>query len=98
MRANAETSGPGRLASPRAYHRGSPQRASEATPGEDTMTTKQYLAALKSLGLTPSGKATSEALGLSLRQCQRIAAGEAAVPGPLGKLLQAYLRHGLPEP
>ncbi len=50
------------------------------------MTTHQYLAALKKLGLTPAGKATAEALGLSLRQCQRIAAG-ARVPEPVAKLL-----------
>lgn len=50
------------------------------------MTTKQYLAALKKLGLTPAGKATAETLGLSLRQCQRIAAGS-PIPGPLEKLI-----------
>jgi hypothetical protein len=33
------------------------------------MTTKQYLAALKQLGLTTAGQATAAALGLSLRQC-----------------------------
>lgn len=52
------------------------------------MTTKQYLAALNSLGLTPSGRQTADVLGLSLRQVQRIGAGESAVPGPLGKLLR----------
>lgn len=66
------------------------------TTGNHTMTTKQYLAALKSLGLKPSGKATAEILGLSLRQCQRIAAGESAVPGPLAKLLHEYLRRRPP--
>jgi hypothetical protein len=59
------------------------------------MTTKHYLAALRSLGLTPSGKATAAALGLSLRQCQRIAAGVAEVPEPVAKLIAAYQRHGL---
>ena len=54
------------------------------------MTTKQYLAALRRLDLTPAGKATAEALGLSLRQCQRIAAG-APVPGPVAKLLALLL-------
>jgi hypothetical protein len=61
------------------------------------MTTKQYLAALKLLGLTPSGRATAQALGLSLRQCQRIAAGESEVPGSVAKLIEAYQRHGLPQ-
>jgi hypothetical protein len=56
------------------------------------MTSKQYLAALHKLGLSPSGKATAEALGLSLRQCQRIAAGESAVPEPVAKLLRVMIR------
>lgn len=60
------------------------------------MTARQYLAALKSLGLTPSGKATADVLGLSLRQCQRFAAGDSEVPGSVAKLLEAYQRHGLP--
>lgn len=56
------------------------------------MTTKQYLAALKTLGLTTSGNATAQALGLSLRQCQRIAAG-APVPEPVAILLRLLLKH-----
>jgi hypothetical protein len=56
------------------------------------MTTAQYLASIKRLGLTPAGKATAAALGLSLRQCQRIASGVSAVPGPLAKLLRVALR------
>lgn len=60
------------------------------------MTNNQYLAALKKLGLTPSGKTTAAALGLSLRQCQRIAAGQ-PVPKTLAKLLAMYLRYGLPR-
>lgn len=65
------------------------------TRGTATMTTNQYLAALKKLGLTPSGKDTARALGLSLRQCQRIAAG-APIPDTLAKLLRMYLDHGRP--
>jgi hypothetical protein len=61
------------------------------------MTTKQYLAALKKLELTPAGKATASALGLSLRQCQRIAAGDVPVPGPVEKLLTLYLKHGIDD-
>jgi hypothetical protein len=61
------------------------------------MTTKQYLAALKKLRLTPSGKATAQAFGLTVRQCQRIASGEAEVSPMLSKLIGAYLEHGLPE-
>lgn len=61
------------------------------------MTNRQYLAALKRLNLTPSGKATAAALGLSLRQCQRIGAGQAPVPQTLALLLGMYLDHGRPE-
>lgn len=61
------------------------------------MTTKQYLDALKKLRLTPSSRETAETLGLSVRQCQRIAAGETAVSETLAKLLAAYLEHGIPE-
>lgn len=58
---------------------------------ESNMTTAQYLAALKKLDLSPSGKQTAEALGLSLRQCQRIASGDSAVPGPVDRLLRLML-------
>lgn len=61
------------------------------------MTTKQYLAALKKLRLTPSGKATGAALGLTVRQCQRYAAGDQAIPPTVALLLRMYLRHGIPE-
>ena len=55
------------------------------------MTRTQYLAALKQLGLTPAGKATAEALGLSVRQCQRLAADQAGIPGPVERLLRLLL-------
>jgi hypothetical protein len=57
------------------------------------MTTKQYLAALKKLKLLPHSKFTAAALGLSRRQCQRLAAGH-AVPQPVALLLAEYLEHG----
>lgn len=60
-----------------------------------TMTNKQYLDALKKLGLTPAGKPTAKALGLSIRQIQRIKAGQ-DVPETVAKLLRMYLKHGLP--
>lgn len=60
------------------------------------MTTKQYLAALKKLGLTPASKTTAAALGLSVRQCLRIAAGQ-DVPPTLERLLTMYLRYGIPQ-
>jgi hypothetical protein len=56
------------------------------------MTTAQYLKALRALGLTPASKATATALGLSLRQAQRIAAGESKVPGPVAQLLACLLK------
>jgi hypothetical protein len=59
------------------------------------MTTNQYLAALEKLGLLPSARLTASLLGLSVRQCQRLAAGY-HVPEPIARLLIAYLRHGLP--
>jgi hypothetical protein len=59
------------------------------------MTQKQYLHALKTLGLSTSGKATAAALGLSLRQCQRIAAGHSDVPGPVARLLEMYRVYGI---
>ena len=58
------------------------------------MITSEYLAALRKLRLHPAGKATSDALGLSVRHCQRIAAG-APVPATLVLLLRMYL--GIPE-
>jgi hypothetical protein len=83
-----------RLAPPALSPRGSTTPA--RTRGAVTMTTKQYLAALKKLGLSPASKATADALGLSVRQCQRVAAGQ-PVPETLAKLLTMYLEHGLPS-
>jgi len=61
------------------------------------MTNRQYLLALEKLDLTPSAAATATALGMSVRQCQRIAAGEVEVPQPIVLLLKMYLRHGIPR-
>jgi hypothetical protein len=60
------------------------------------MTTKQYLAALKKLGLTPASKRTAELLGIGVRQAQNYAAG-APVSGTVALLLAMYLAHGLPS-
>jgi hypothetical protein len=59
------------------------------------VTKKQYHAALKRLSLTPAGKATAAALGLTVRQCQRYAAGD-PIPATVALLLRMYLQHGLP--
>lgn len=61
------------------------------------MTKTQYLDALKKLDLTPAGKATAQALGLSVRQCQRIASGDSRVPQTVSRLLQMLLRYGIPK-
>lgn len=61
------------------------------------MTQKQYLAALKKLDLTIASKRTAHVLGLSVRQCQRFAAGETAIPPTVERLLAMYLQHGLPD-
>jgi hypothetical protein len=53
------------------------------------MTTQQYLAALKKLGLTPASKATAAALGVSVRQIQRYSVGE-PIPRYVEMLLQFY--------
>lgn len=54
------------------------------------MTRDQYLAALKHLGLTTAGKATAEALGVSLRQAQHYAAG-ALIPKRVEIILDLLL-------
>ncbi len=54
------------------------------------MTTAQYLAALKKLGLTSHGKATAEALGVSVRQLSYYAEGKGYTP-MLERLLNALL-------
>ena len=61
------------------------------------MTKAQYLKALKKLGLTIASKETAKRLGLSVRQCQRIAHGEADVPAYVSLLLEMYLKQGLPR-
>ena len=53
------------------------------------MKTDQYLAALKSLGLTPASKATAAALGVSVRQIMRYNAGH-RIPRYVEIILQLY--------
>lgn len=55
------------------------------------MTQRQYLKALATLGLTPAGQLTAKTIGLTIRQLQRIAAGENAVPGPVARLLELMI-------
>lgn len=66
-------------------------------PKPKRMSKKEYLEALDNLGLTVASKATVEALGLSIRQVQRLSSGDVKVPRPVEKLLRMYLRHGLDD-
>jgi hypothetical protein len=59
------------------------------------MTTRQFLAALKKLGLSTASQRTARALGVSVRRCQSYAGG-ARVPDPVARLLAMYIVHGLP--
>ena len=58
------------------------------------MTTEAYLRALKRLKLLPQSQAAAAALGVSVRQLTRYAAGD-NIPETLAKLLRCYLRCGL---
>jgi len=62
------------------------------------MRTDQFLRSLTHLKLMRASTHTADALGLSLRQLQRISAGKAAVPRPVALLMIGYLKHGLPDP
>jgi len=59
-------------------------------------TQKQYIALLRKLDLTVASQSTARVLGLSVRHCQRLAAGEADLPLPVALLLAMYLRYGIP--
>jgi hypothetical protein len=61
------------------------------------MSDSQFRSALKKLGLTVASKRTAAALGMGIRQCQRLAVGEQPVPQPVERLLKMYLTHGLPD-
>jgi hypothetical protein len=60
------------------------------------MSTRQFLGALDELGLTTASQRTARAIGVSVRRCQRYAAGDASVPNPIARILALYLTHGLP--
>ena len=61
----------------------------------DTMTTKQFNAALAKLELTPY--AAAEWLGISLRTSHRYASGEQPVNKSVALLLAMYLEYGPPS-
>ena len=58
------------------------------------MTKREYLKTLKKLGLLPASRQTAVLIGLKVRQCQRIAAGDAPVPETLAILLDLYSKMG----
>ena len=63
------------------------------------MRTDQFRDLLRRCRLLPNSKHTARALGLSLRQLQRIAADTTPVPRPVALLLIAYAkRGGAPSP
>lgn len=61
------------------------------------MNRAQFLDSLAELGLSHASKVTAAALGLSVRQIQRLAHGEAPVPATVALLIAAYIEHGLPQ-
>ena len=64
------------------------------------MSTDQFRELLQRLKLAPSGQRTADALGLSVRQLQRIVSGKSPVPRPVALLAVAYtkLSGGVPDP
>ncbi len=60
------------------------------------MTSAQFLAAIRKLGF-PSPYAAADSIGVSPSQAWRYGEGVSPVPNTVRLLLEAYLRHGLPE-
>lgn len=61
------------------------------------MTKAQYLKALDDLRLTVASQSTARVLGVSVRQVQRYASGDAEIPETLALLLAMYQKHGIPR-
>jgi hypothetical protein len=62
------------------------------------MRADQLLKSLNHLKFKPASKHTATALGVSLRQLQRMTAGHVPVPRPVALLTISYLKHGVPNP
>ena len=60
------------------------------------MTGKRFVAVLTQLGYTPHNAA--ELLGIGRSTIFRIVNGTSSVPPVVEKLLDMYLRHGIPKP
>lgn len=67
------------------------KKKKEAKP--KPMSARGFMIILKKLGLTVASQRTAKALGLSIRQVQRVAIGEQPVPPPVELLLKAYLKY-----
>lgn len=63
-------------------------------PRKKSINSEQFLAVLHELNL--SVYASAKLLGISLRQAQRYGAGEAEIPLTVARLLEMFLRHGIP--
>ena len=81
----------------KAKRRKQPDRQRPKPKPPKLMTAKEYVAALDELELTAASQRTAMLLGLSLRQCQRLASGEQPVPRPVQRLLQMLLKFGTDE-
>ena len=64
---------------------------------EKRMSARQFTIALKKLRLGVASQRTAAALGIGIRQVQRIAVGEQPVMPPVERLLKMYVNHGLPD-
>lgn len=60
------------------------------------MTSKEYLASLKRLGLGVSTQQTQRIIGVTARQLLRYSAGDQAIPVAVERLLFMLERHGIP--
>src|SRR6267142_2163527 len=62
------------------------------------MRADQFVKIIERLKLTRASQRTAEAFGLSVRQLQKIIAGQSPVPRPVALLAIAYSKFGLPNP
>lgn len=60
------------------------------------MTSRQYRNALKQLKLSIGGGAP-KVLDVSVATAKRYASPEGSIPGPVARLLEMFMRHGIPE-
>jgi len=61
------------------------------------MNKSEFRSVLEELGLNVASQRTGKLLGLSVRQTQRLANGDATVPESVALLLDMYRKHGTDE-